>query len=127
MVQNETLSIKQQKAVRVLIESRNITVACKRLHIGRATIYRWLQEPLFLQELQKAESVLLDEVSRSLLAGAETMLEILYQIAIEGDETNVRRNAANDWLNLVLKVRDFSVWDRRITAIEESIRYEQQE
>lgn len=110
----------------MLIESRNISIACKRLHIGRSTVYRWLQEPAFIEALRQAESVLLDEVSRSLLAGAETMLEVLYQVAVEGDETSVRRNAANDWLNLVLKVRDFSVWDRRITELEEIVRNGQQ-
>jgi phage terminase small subunit len=119
MTQNDTITPRQERVIRALVESRNITVASKKAGVGRKTIYRWLKQPAFLAALNDARALVMELTTTSLLAGVETALEVMYQVMVEGDETNIRRNAASDWLEKAMRYYTTNNLDKRMRAIEE--------
>lgn len=118
MAQYKAISPRQVRAITALLQSRNITTACERARIPRRTLYRWFDDKSFQEALQKAESEAIGNVTRSLLAGSETALEVLYQVMVEGDETNIRRNASTSWLNLAMKYKEIADILPRIERLE---------
>src|SRR4051812_16520856 len=71
MRQNETpgghLTPKQRRAVDAIIGTGDVSAAAREIGIGRATLYRWLNEPSFNQAVRDAESRAIDDLSRMLV------------------------------------------------------------
>lgn len=121
MERNGTLTPIQIRAIKALLESRNITIACKRLHVGRTTIYRWLEEPIFRDALQKAESEAIEGVSRALLAGSEIAVITLEKMMLGAEFDSVKVRSAVSWLELLMRYRDYSVLSKRLEEIENGL------
>ena len=120
MSHNETLTPIQQRAIIALMESRNIKVAAQRVRVGRSTLQRWLKEPAFQKALSESESEVIGNASRSLLAGMEIAITELYRIMTNPnpDSENTKRKACNDWLGFLLKFREYSNYEERISNLE---------
>ena len=121
MTQNIALTAKQVKLITALNNSRNITIACKRAGVSRKTFYRWLNDEVFHSALKQAQDQVLEETSLSLTAGLNTALEVLYQIMVEGDINNVRRNASNDWIGHTVRLKEHTDTVKRIEELERFI------
>ena len=121
MTQSDTLTAKQAKLITALNSSRNITIACKRAGVSRKTFYRWLNDEVFYSALKQVQDQVLEETSLSLTAGLNTALEVLYQIMVEGDINNVRRNASNDWIGHTVRLKEHTDTVKRIEELERFI------
>jgi len=118
MNQSETLSPVQRRAIRALLECRNITTASKKSKVGRSTLQRWMRSDVFMSELRTAETELLDNLSRSLLAGCETALTVLYRVMVDGETDNTKRKACNDWISKTVQLRENYLLEDRLTKLE---------
>src|SRR5688572_243098 len=80
MQQNATLrslSPKQLKAVESLLATGEVSAAAKEIGVNRATLYRWMSEPAFLDAVREAESRALDDLSRLLVRLGRTAVATL--------------------------------------------------
>lgn len=119
MKQKETLSPIQIRAIRALLECRNVKVAAKNIGIGRSTLQRWMQSEVFLAALRAAETELIDSTSRSWLAGVESAMTVMYEVMTQGDENSIRLKAAIAWVDNAVKWRELNDLELRVKALED--------
>ena len=123
MRQNATpgeLSSKQRKAVEALLSTGEVTSAAQQLGINRATLYRWLGEPAFVEAVRAAEAQALDDLSRMLVRLGRTAAGTLAKAMSDATTpvaTKVR--AADATLGRLLQLRELATLEARITALEE--------
>ena len=75
------LSPEQQKGLRALLSSKNMTAAAKKAGVSRMTIYRWLQKPLFREEFRKQNEYLLLDITMHLQRSSFKAADLLVNIA----------------------------------------------
>ena len=122
MANNGELTSKQKKMIAALMASENIGKACESAKVGRSTLARWLKDPTFNQELEKAESEAIKQASRELLSGQTEALATIREMMQLGVSDSIRLRAANDWMNLLFKIREMATLEERITKLEERIK-----
>ena len=113
---------KRMQALESLLMGRTIDQAAEIAGIGTRTLYRWLQEDeSFRASLRSAEKQALDAVGIRLVGMADTALTALGNVLMKPAERgqNVRRLAARDILDLVVKWRELTSFEERLTALEQ--------
>jgi hypothetical protein len=115
---NFTLTAKHSRAIGFLLTCRTIADAAEKSGVTERTIFSWMQIDAFRLALRNAGSASIDQTSRRLADGQAVALDTLSALITEAKGESVRRAAAVDWLNLVLKYRDLNELDERITEIE---------
>jgi hypothetical protein len=114
---------KQKRAIAALLSSKSIAEAAASACIGERTLHRWLDDPLFRDELLRAEGELIDAATRRLVhiqAKAITTMEIIL------DDINcsatAKLRAAQTVLDYLLRLRELRNIEQRLLALEEFIR-----
>ena len=118
---NPQLTPRQRVALTALLSAPSVKAAARELKVADRTLYRWLEEPVFRQALQDAEEMMMDETNRLLLAGRSKALHTLMELMDKAMSEQVRRQAACDWLDLWLKVRELRDMEKRITELEDRL------
>jgi len=115
------LSTIQRKMIACLLTSRNDGIACQRARVGRSTLLRWKKEPAFIEALSEAEHDLINDASRSLLAGQEIAKDVLFKIMTSEmpDSMNTQRKAVMDWHNLLFRFRELGDIEERLQRLED--------
>ena len=116
----EKLTRNQVRAIAALIEHRSITAAADAIGITDRTIYRYLEDASFRQELTKAEKGLIDSAGIRLLGGQDKALQALEDLIASNNLTN-KRLAAVTWLNYVLKWRELRNVEDRLAELERRV------
>ncbi len=112
------LSTRQKKLIQALIEERNQKDAMKKTGIARNTFYRWMSNPLFLQALRDQESQGMNEASRKLLSGRESLIDTVEKIMTSGETEAVKLRACQVYADLLFKFRDQGNIEERLTNLE---------
>lgn len=107
-----TLSPKQLQALPIFASQPCVDKACEQLGISRNCFYEWMKEPAFKNELKKYRHEITSEYIESLKIAAKGATNTLIQLLNEDNPPAVRRAAANDILNHVIKIKD----DERLAA-----------
>ena len=114
-----TLSPKQRRAVEALLSTGEVAAAAREAGVNRASLHRWLKEPLFLQAVREAEAAALDELSRLLVrlgrTAAATLAKAMSDPAVPW-ATRVR--AADASLGRLLQLRELATLEARVTELE---------
>ena len=114
------LTAKQSRAIGFLLTSRTIGEAAKAAGVSERTLYSWLGMPAFRDALRSAEKQAVENATRRLMAGQGKALDALEALITKGRNEGVRRAAAMDWLGMLLKFRDLTDIDQRLTALEQA-------
>lgn len=109
----------QRRAIAALLESRSIVEAAAACRLNEKTLQRYMADPAFKTALLRAESELLDQTTRRLLAGQEKALTTLENLIDGAEKDSDQRLAAVAWLDLSMKLRDLHDIERRLTDLEE--------
>lgn len=120
MAKNSELSPKQKRMIAALVSHRTLGAACEAVGIGRTTLTRWMTDPEFKRALLDAESEVMSDTSRSMLAGKDTALDTLHALMTEASSDGVRRQAAVDWLTFTNKNYELQNFELRLIALEEA-------
>ena len=121
VAQNDTpLSAKQLRAISAVLTSRTISEGCKKVAITRKQFHYWRKDPEFEKEFNRQRKVLADEAFQVLLLAAGDATNALAGL-LASDNENVRRLAANDVLDHLLRMREHEDLERRITALEQAV------
>jgi len=125
MESNENISLtdKQLKAIPFLIGSKTYQEGCKKARIAPKTYYKWLKNPTFKNELKQQRDNLIEDALEILKGHITKAVETLGELLISTDSDSLKRLLAKDILNYVLKARELEDMDKRLTALEELIKY----
>ncbi len=119
-LENSALSPRQLGALPAIVGSQSQAQAARSAGIDRSTLYRWLQDQDFRQELSR-----LREESAA-LARTELQASMLHAVNVILDSTNsdneiVRLRAARSLLNLGLKVNEIEKLRAELRLLEKSL------
>lgn len=113
------LTRRQQKAIVALLTEGTMGAAAKKAGIGERQLYRWKNDPVFVEALQQASDETLDATVRALTNASTTAAKVLLEIAEDPLASRpVKVRAADVILGHMLKVKDNAETERRMAEIE---------
>jgi hypothetical protein len=121
MAQNDTLTKNQRRALAALLAHKTATAAAEASGISRSTIARYLSMPAFRAEMARAEGELIDAAAGILLEGLSAALATLNDIRRNGKKDSDRRQAAEAWIELALRLVELRNFEMRLAALEEAM------
>lgn len=113
----EELPIRQRKAVLVLAATGNTTRAAKEAGVTQQTVYRWLEDPTFRNELRAAELQVLENLSRRLMDLTSKAITTLDGLLSDKNSTT-RLRAAQTIIEGALKLREIMSIEERVAKLE---------
>jgi hypothetical protein len=117
------LTANQNRAINALMSERTIKAAAEKTGLAERTIYRYLEQDNFKQELERREQLILNRVAREILTLTDGAVKVVAEILngeITGDETANRRLAAKIILDYTLKFSEIRSLTERIERLEQS-------
>ncbi len=124
MTQNETekttpLTDRQLAALPHLAASSTLSQGARAADIGRATLYRWLQDDQFRHALDRLQSEAADFAKSELQA---LMLKgiLVLSNAMDDPSADIRLRAARATLYLAVKLKDVKDIERRLETIDDA-------
>ena len=119
MSQNDSLTRKQRRAIAALLESRTIEDAAKATQVSERTLFRWLAEPGFVQALNVAESGVISEAVRALIADLKANHGTLRTLRDDLKlPASVRLRAAQALDDSLLRWKELQNTDERLAGLE---------
>lgn len=112
------LTTRQRRSIAALLTERSLPDAARLANVGERTLYRWLEQPGYQKALRSAETEVIDAASRRLLIGQGKALDTLSKLMTSAESESVRRQAARDWIDLWLKIREFASFENRLAELE---------
>jgi phage terminase small subunit len=118
----ENVTPRQRKAIEALVLTGSKTDAAERAGVRRVTVYRWLRQPAFLAELERATSEAMDALSLALVGVGDLAIKTLEGGMAAGDASwSVRVRAADVALRHLLRLREMLDLEKRICRLEEQL------
>lgn len=118
----ENVTPRQRKAIEALVLTGSKTDAAERAGVRRVTVYRWLRQPAFLAELERATSEAMDALSLALVGVGDLAIKTLEGGMAAGDATwSVRVRSADVALRHLLRLREMLDLEKRICRLEEQL------
>ncbi|MEW5949343.1 MAG: hypothetical protein AB1711_08010 [Thermodesulfobacteriota bacterium] len=111
------LTERQIKAIPHLVVSSSYEEGRKAARISKNTLYTWLRDPTFKDELKKQRNTVVDEAFESLKASVTRAVDVLSRL-LNSQNESMQRYAANDILNYVMKVKELADIEDRLSSIE---------
>lgn len=116
----DTLTATQKRAIAALLTERDVRSAARAAHISERTLWRWLDDGAFREELSRQEGAVMDEVTRGLLSLQSAALEELQGMMVDDAITpGVRLQAVKTALEMHLKYRELNNLEERVKRLEE--------
>lgn len=116
----ETLTEKQLRAIPFLLAAPSIEEGCKRAKVSKATVYGWLKEEPFREELRKQREEVVRGALETLKANVGKATETLVKL-LDSDKEGIRVRVAEDIIEFTQKAIELEELERRIAAIEERL------
>jgi hypothetical protein len=114
------LTDRQLKAIPIIVTSPTYSEACEKAKLNRTTLYEWLKEPQFKAELDRQRDEVAGEafgvLSQSLTKAVETLVGLL-----DNNDSRLKRLAAKDIIDFIIRHKENEDLDRRLTAIEQQL------
>ena len=111
----------QADFILALIEARTIAGAAKNAGVARSTVYRWLEDPKFRDEVSRARRHFLEEGVETLVGGMEKGASRLLE-ALDAPDRNIRLRAAIAVVQMGLDVAAIADFERRLAELEDRAR-----
>jgi hypothetical protein len=96
---SERLGANQQSTIAAMLSSRTFAEAAERIGVGRATIYRWLLNPVFRSAFRRAKRELTEAAVAKIHAAAGEVVDVLVNVARSGRRDSDRVRAATTILD----------------------------
>ncbi len=117
-----TLTSRQQQAIQAIVATGDVTIAAQSVGVNRATLYRWMKQPVFVQAVHAAEADAVEDLSRMLVRLGRTAVATLAKAMSDPatpPATKVR--AADATLSKLLQLRELATLEQRVAALEASV------
>ncbi|MBS0272626.1 MAG: hypothetical protein JSR85_08290 [Proteobacteria bacterium] len=106
MTNDDVLSDKQRMALPIFCIQLNVEKACAEAGISKQTFYQWMKNPIFKRELKEMRRAIGTQSIEQLKIESKRAADTLTELLNPCNPPAVRRAAANDILNYVLKFRE---------------------
>jgi hypothetical protein len=122
MDKNGQLTPQQERAIELLLAGTPRVGTAEQVGIARSTLYTWLKNPTFRQELRDRQAAALEEAMAALAAAAWDLVTVIIGLA-QADDTPaaVRLQAARGGLADLLRMRESLELEERLAALEDEI------
>lgn len=117
-----TLTARQQQAIASIVATGDVTIAAQSVGVNRATLYRWMKDPVFIQAVHVAEADAVEDLSRMLVRLGRTAVATLARAMSDPatpPATKVR--AADATLTKLLQLRELATLEQRVAALEAGV------
>jgi len=126
MQQNATteisaLSTRQAQALPHIALGNTITESARLAGIDRVTLYRWMEDPKFRNELQRLR-IEAAELAKFELKGMMLKAALVINEVMENDNPYVRLRAATSALSIALKANDITDIERNLDRLDQALR-----
>jgi Helix-turn-helix of insertion element transposase len=111
------LTSKQKRALPYLLEARSIEEGCKRAGVSKATVYEWLKDDVFRNELKRQRNLIIDSAVDTLKANIAKATETLVK-HLDSERENISIRAAERIIEFTQKSLEHEELERRIEALE---------
>jgi hypothetical protein len=111
------LTSKQKRALPYLLEARSIEEGCKRAGVSKATVYEWLKNDVFRNELKRQRNLIIDSAVDTLKANIAKATETLVK-HLDSEHENISIRAAESIIEFAQKALEHEELERRIEALE---------
>jgi phage terminase small subunit len=112
-------SRKREGLILNLLACKTVAEAANASGISERTALRWLADPQFKTQFQRAKSELLDRGIMELRQGATEAAEALKKIVTKGKREHARVSAAIGLWRLLLDAHQLQELEQRLAALEE--------
>lgn len=120
MRKKPVLTTKQLRAIPALLQETSITKAAKRSGISRASLTRWLRQPVFQAELDRRRLELFNQglnlLKLSTKKAALKLLEFL-----KGKDPTQARWAAREILSFAIRAAEIQDIEKRLERLEDKL------
>ena len=114
---------RQHRVIPYLLSSPSTEEACRRARVNKTTVYEWLKDDAFRQELNRQRDALIERALDSLKVNITKATETLVK-HLDSDRAHISIRAAEDIIQFTQKALEHEELKKRIEALEE--RYSQQ-
>ena len=121
-----TLTSRQQQAIQAILATGDVTIAAQSVGVNRATLYRWMKQPVFVQAVHSAEADAVEDLSRMLVRLGRTAVATLAKAMSDpATPPATRVRAADATLSRLLQLRELATLEQRVSALEANVGYEE--
>ena len=118
---NGDLSGRQLRVIPYLLGAPTIEEGCKRARMSKGAVYEWLKNEPFRQELKRQRGAVteraLDSLKANIAKATETPVKHL-----DSEQENISIRAAENIIEFTQKALEHEDLEKRIGALEESIK-----
>lgn len=118
MSKNDTLSVRQQKAIMALLAKPSVLAAAEAAGVSPKTLYRYLAEPAFRAALEAAQDEALQMLSGQLVTFLGMGLDALAR-ALQSEDSRIAVQAAAVVLRHFVELRQHCALEQRVSALEQ--------
>jgi len=120
MSENGRLTDRQRRVIPHLLASPSTEEACRRAKINKTTVYEWLRDETFRQELKRQRDTVIERALDSLKASIAKATETLVK-HLDSKRENISIRAAEGIIEFAQKALGDEELEKRIEALEERL------
>jgi response regulator RpfG family c-di-GMP phosphodiesterase len=125
MSNDQKLTERQRRVIPYLLVSPSIEGACRRAGINKTTVYQWMRDDFFRQELKKQRHEVIERALDSLKANLAKATETLVK-HLDSKRENISIRAAESIIGFTQKALEHEELAKRLAALEERITHQGQ-
>ena len=121
MNDHEALTVRQLRVVPYLLEAPSIEEGCKRARVGKSTLYGWLKDPHFRDEVDRRRKEIVDLAFERLKANIAKAAETLVK-HLDSEKETISIRAAESIIEFAQRAIEVEELEQRIGALEKTTR-----
>jgi hypothetical protein len=112
------LTAQQRRAIEALLTHGTTTAAAEAAGVQRKTVYRWKQQPEFIEALAEAERAAVERLSRDLAGLSAQAAEVLRDAMRPGQKMSNRLRAVEIVIGRLVDLRGLVEIEKRLEQLE---------
>ena len=117
--ETEELSPQQEHALVALLSDPGLTGAAKAAGVGKATLWRWMQQPAFREAYRKARREAVEQARARLQQASGEAVEALREVMNDSEAPHASRvSAARTVLDMAMAATSTEELEARLAALE---------
>ena len=117
------LTPNQIRAIKAILECKTYSQAIKRANIGKTSLYAWLKNPAFKNELDRQLKELSDHALDRLKASTTEAVDVLIK-TLKRRNPHLQLKSAKSIMDYFLKIKELQEFDERLSKLEEVVQKE---
>ena len=114
------LTARQRRIIPFLL-SHNIVDACRLARVSRKSVWEWMKEETFQDELKRARDKLFSDSLELIKGNVEKAVSKLVMLMDEAKKQDVQIRAAENILEYAVRLRQMQELEKRLEILEQAI------